>query len=338
MTSSFKSQSDLLTALPGLIYSFEGATLKATSPDPTATNKQVATTEWVKGVLGIAPTPPTVLDAGGLNITYTTGTVINSITSTPIEVEGVTTPIAVGASSIEYVWVRYLDGAVIASSSAPSNNQGYLLATVTTNATEVVSITPNASTVGWAPIHSPSFSGTVTVPSPALMDNSNKAANTSWVRAVVHSTLLGSAFPTLSITNTGDGVIWSSGEVMVAGTVYPVLGGQYTFTSDTNGMVHVYAVVVTTSTIVVVTPTSPSTANVLLGSISVSGGKVGQVSLPPTSGFAPLVSPTFTGNPQAPTPGTNDRDNSIATTGWVIDTVTTKMVVGFGGYVTYLDA
>lgn len=35
------------------------------------------------------------------------------------------------------------------------------------------------------------------------------------------------------------------------------------------------------------------------------------------SGYAPLASPTFTGNPQAPTPSANDNDTTIPTTAWV---------------------
>lgn len=42
---------------------------------------------------------------------------------------------------------------------------------------------------------------------------------------------------------------------------------------------------------------------------------LGAISNP--AGFAPLDSPVFTGNPQAPTPGANDNSGSIATTAWV---------------------
>lgn len=336
MTSSFKSQVDLLTALPNLTYSFEGATLKAQTPLANANSKEVATTEWVNTLLGVSPSPPIVLSGGGLNIMYTSGTVINPLTSTSIQVIGSTAPLAIGSNSVEYIWVRYLDEAVIATTTAPNNNQGYLLATVTTNATSIVSITSNSNAKGWAPINSPSFAGVITVPTPELTDNSNRVPSTSWVRSIVQSTLAGSDFPTLSITNAGTGVTWSNGLITIAGVQYPVLGGQYTFTSSTSGVVQVYAIVIGSTTTVVVSATSPTSPNVLLGSISVNAGTVGQVSLPSTSGFAPIASPTFTGSPQAPTPAPNDRGSSIATTGWVVDMVTTKMVVGFGGYVTYL--
>jgi hypothetical protein len=334
--SSFKSQDDLLTAVPGERYSFIGATLRATTPHPASNSTTVATTQWVNTLLGVAPSPPVVLDAGGLNITYTSGTVINSLTNTVIHITGASLPLAVDASSTEYVWVRYLDEAVIATTVAPSNNQGYLIATITTNGGSVVSITANANVAGWAPINNPSFSGVVTVPTPALTDNSNKVPSTSWVRSLIQSTLVGSDFPTLSISSSGTGILWSSGSVTVEGMQYPVLGGQYNFTSSSNGVMKLYAVIIGGTTIVLVSALAPTTPHAFLGSVYVVEGAVVQVSLPSTNGFAPIDSPTFTGNPQAPAPSSNDRDNSIATTGWVVDVVTTKMGVGFGGYVTYL--
>lgn len=336
MTSSFKSQGDQVTALPGTIYSFEGATLKASTVPATANDKRVATTEWVNNLLGITADPPTVMDAGGLNITYTGGVVINPVTNTPMYIMGSVTPVAVGDRTTEYIWVRYLDEAVIASSTLPNNNQGHLLATVITSSTGVASIRNNTNGAGWAPITDPSFSGVVTVPSPSLMDNSNKVPTTSWVRSLVQSTLVGSDFPTLSITSSGTGISWSSGSVVVGGVQYPVLGGQYAFTTSISGVMGIYAVVVAGTTMVLVSLTAPTGPNALLGTVSVASGTVGQVNLPATTGFAPIASPVFTGNPQAPTPGPNDRDNGIATTGWVIDVMTTRMGVGFGGYLTYV--
>ncbi|WOL31395.1 hypothetical protein [Microcoleus phage My-WqHQDG] len=336
MTYSFKSQADLLTALSGSIYSFEGATLKATTPPVGASDTRVATTQWVSAALGLSPSPPVVLAANGLSVTYSGGTVINGLTTLPIYITGSSTPIAVGASSTEYVWVRYLDSAVVVSTVSPNNNLGTLIATVITNATSIVSVIGNTNATGWAPINSPAFSGVVTVPNPPLNDNSNKAPTTSWVRSLVQSNLVGSDFPTLSITSTGTGVQWSAGSVSLTGTEYVIIGGQYTFSTSTNGVMSVYALVVGGTTTVLVSATAPTSPNVLLGTVSVSSGVIGQVTLPSTVGFAPIASPTFTGNPQAPTPAVGDRDSSIATTGWVVDMVTTKMVVGFGGYVTYL--
>lgn len=345
MTSSFKSQDDLVTALPGVIYSFEGATLKATTPPSNTHSMEVATTEWVNNLLGVSPSPPMVMTPGGLNITYTSGLVVNPMTNASIDVEGITMPLGVDANSIEYIWVRYLDEAVIASSALPSNNQGYLLATVTTNDTDVISISPNTNAVGWAPINSPSFGGVVTVPSPVPTDNSNKVPTTSWVRGFVQTALAGSDFPTLSLTSSGNGIIWSDGVVIYDGDEYPVLGGQYTFTNSTNGTIYVNALIVGegtllpvggyASTLILVSSAEAGDESVLLGSVSVTGGQVGQVMLPPTSGLAPISSPTFTGNPQAPTPLLSDVGSSIATTEWVVEAVTTKMVVGFGGHVIY---
>lgn len=336
--TSFKSQADLLTAVPGSIYNFEGATLKAHTLPTNANSKEVATTEWVKTLLGVTSTVPTVIDGGGLNINYTSGTITNPYTEAPIQVSGSVMGLAVDANSTEYIWVRYLDGAVVASNAMPLNNLGYLLATVTTNATNIISISSNTSAAGWAPINNPSFAGTVTVPSPLVGDNSNAVPTTSWVRSMVQSALVGSDSPTLSIGNTGTNAVqWSAGAVSIAGVQYPVIEGQYTFTTTSQGVYSVYAVLVGGITTVVVSTIAPTAPNALMGTVSVSAGVVRQINLPLTTGFAPIDSPTFTGDPTAPTPSLNDRDNSIATTGWVVDMVTTKMVVGFGGYVTYLS-
>jgi hypothetical protein len=108
------------------------------------------------------------------------------------------------------------------------------------------------------------------------------------------------------------------------------------FTITTSGVMGIYAVVIAGTTMVLVSAVAPTGPNALLGTVSVASGTVGQVNLPPTTGFAPIASPVFSGNPQAPTPGLNDRANSIATTGWVIDAMSARMGVGFGGYLTYL--
>ena len=347
MTSSFISQGDSLTAVPGAIYSFEGATLKAQTQPSTSNSKDVATTEWVKALLGVTPSVPTVVDAGGLNVNYTSGTVTNPFTGTPIYITGSVIWLAVGASTVEYIWVRYLDGAVVASSVIPSNNLGYLLATVTTNATSIVSISSNSSATGWAPINSPSFVGTVTAPNPHVADNSNVVPTTSWVRNVVQSTLLGSNSPILSIGTSGTSVQWSGGVVSIGGVQYPVIAGQYTFTSTSDplswtqsatsqGVYSVYAVLVGGITTVVVSANAPSSPNVLMGTVSVSGGVVGQVSLPSTTGFAPIDSPTFTGTPTVPSPPLGDDSARIATTEWVLDVVPTRMATGFGGVIKYI--
>jgi len=56
--------------------------------------------------------------------------------------------------------------------------------------------------------------------------------------------------------------------------------------------------------------------------VRVSGGTVGPIGAPPDlSAYAPLASPTFTGDPKAPTPATADNDTSIATTAYVKNVV-----------------
>ena len=45
--------------------------------------------------------------------------------------------------------------------------------------------------------------------------------------------------------------------------------------------------------------------------------------------YAPLASPIFTGDPQAPTPAVGDNDNSIATTAWVKSLLVDPDMSGF---------
>ena len=322
--TSFQSQADLLTAVPGLTYSFEGAVLKAQTLPTIANNTEVATTEWVKLVLGVSPSLPVVMDGGGLLVTYTSGTVTNPYTTMPIQVTGSVIGLAVGASTVEYIWVRYLDGAVVASSVIPPNNLGYLLATVTTNATNIISIVSNSSLTGWAPINSPSFVGIVTAPHPPIAENSNVVPTTSWVRSMVQTALVGSDHPTISISNSGTSVQWTEGVVNIGGTQYPVIAGQYSFTPTSQGVYSIYAMLVGSITTVVVSATAPTTLNTLLGSVSVRDGAVGQVNMPSTTGFAPINSPIFTGDPTAPNPALTDNDNSLATTKWVNDVILSK--------------
>ena len=67
-----------------------------------------------------------------------------------------------------------------------------------------------------------------------------------------------------------------------------------------------------------------------IGAVYSVAGRTGAITLAvaDVSGAAPLASPIFTGNPQAPTPGsTTDNTTSIATTAWVNTAVADNGVV-----------
>lgn len=50
-----------------------------------------------------------------------------------------------------------------------------------------------------------------------------------------------------------------------------------------------------------------------------------------SAGYAPIASPTFTGNPAAPTPTSGDNDTSLATTGFVFNAIDGLVAVAVGG-------
>jgi len=108
-----------------------------------------------------------------------------------------------------------------------------------------------------APLNSPSFAGTPTVPTPSTNDNSTKVANTAWVNAQGYST--------------------GSGNVTGPGT---------------------------------------STANDVAVFNSTTGKVIADSSIQ-ISAMALLDSPTFTGNPNAPTQSTSDNSTKLATTAFV---------------------
>lgn len=64
-----------------------------------------------------------------------------------------------------------------------------------------------------------------------------------------------------------------------------------------------------------VAPTSPVTS--VFGRIGAIAAVVGDYDVSEVTGAAPLASPTFTGDPKAPTPATADNDTSVATTAFV---------------------
>jgi hypothetical protein len=74
-------------------------------------------------------------------------------------------------------------------------------------------------------------------------------------------------------------------------------------------------------------------ATVTVGTgLSFSGGTLANTVS--TAGLAPLASPVFTGDPQAPTPATSDNDQSVATTAFVKAAIAAG---GSGGGVTIAD-
>lgn len=161
----------------------------------------------------------------------------------------------------------------------------------------------SASLTGYAPIFSPTFTGTPTAPTPGPGDNTTNIATTAFVTSALtnYQPLDGDLTAIAALTGTNIIYYRSSGS-----TWSPVvIGGGLTFSG---GIL------------------SSSAGG---GNVSSSGTPVnGQIAQWVTSsqiqgvnssslGFAPINTPVFTGNPQAPTITLADNSTSLATTAYV---------------------
>lgn len=143
----------------------------APTPSNTEDSNRVATTKWVNDLItnilgqelggGYATQQwvinkitefifnpigtnvyPYVYVTSGLNINVTPGSVTkpdNSICT----ITTLTNDIAIDNNSTIYIWVRYSDCKVIATTTLPTSSQGFLLSTAITNATSITNLTIN---------------------------------------------------------------------------------------------------------------------------------------------------------------------------------------------------
>lgn len=131
---------------------------RAPHPPVGDNDNSIPTTKWVNdaivGFLSNGTTInglPQVIDKGGLKVNVTSGTVPKP-GSTPCAISPLPTDLAVNGSSTEYIWVRYVDCQVVASTTSPNTSLGRLLATVVTSPTDIISITQastNADNSTW---------------------------------------------------------------------------------------------------------------------------------------------------------------------------------------------
>lgn len=159
--------------------SLDGATftgvVSAPTPVSTEDSTRLATTEWVNNlvesvlgqdVTGGYATQEWVLNkineflfnpigtsvypyayvTSGLNINVTAGTVPKPSGGT-CSVTQLAQDLAIDSNSTVYVWVRFSDCRVIATTSPFSSDQGFLLSTATTNASSVTNLSMNTEAV-----------------------------------------------------------------------------------------------------------------------------------------------------------------------------------------------
>jgi hypothetical protein len=128
---------------------------RAPHPVPDDDDNSIATTGWVRNTVEafVCPPPPTnrprVTDAGGLNINVTAGEIISPGASVPdCQISPLPNPVAVNGGQTEYIWVRYVDCKVVASTLRPNIDHGDVIGIVVSSQDDIISITQVGAAVG----------------------------------------------------------------------------------------------------------------------------------------------------------------------------------------------
>ena len=172
---------------PGTTHKFQTTTLEADHPPIGDASNKVATTGWVTSLISGTPMWPTVSKWGNdptLSITVSDGT-ITIPTGGVCNITASFSPIAVNASSVENVWVRYSDCQVVVSTLPVDPMYGVQIAYVYTNATTIYEVVNLATFGGYAQNVSPYLQGDPRAPHPPVGDNDNSIPTTKWVNDAI---------------------------------------------------------------------------------------------------------------------------------------------------------
>jgi hypothetical protein len=127
----------------------------APHPMPGDDDNSIPTTAWVRDTVESFVCPPApsnrprVVDGGGLNINVTAGEIVSPSATVPdCQISPLPNPLAVNASSTEYIWVRYIDCKVVASTFRPADGHGDIIGIVVSNGDDIVSITQVGAAIG----------------------------------------------------------------------------------------------------------------------------------------------------------------------------------------------
>lgn len=127
----------------------------APHPLPGDDDNSIPTTAWVNDAVErfVCPPPltnrPKVVDAGGLNINITAGVIVSPGAAVPdCEVTPLPNPVAVNGGQIEYIWIRYSDCKVVASTFMPKVEHGDVIGIVTSSLDDIISITQVGAAIG----------------------------------------------------------------------------------------------------------------------------------------------------------------------------------------------
>jgi len=186
--------------------------------------------------------------------------------------------------------------------------------TSTDNSTKVATTAfVNAYVSGsYAPIASPTFTGLPKAPTVTSTDNSTSLATTAWVKGL---NLAPIASPAFTGNPTAPTVTSTDNSTNIATTAFIAsLGLLPSATATTT-----YAPIASPALTGVPTAPTPSTTDNST-KIATTAFVVNQAYLTASSAastYAPLVSPSFSGTPTAPTPTSTDSSTKLATTAWV---------------------
>lgn len=276
---------------------------------------------------------PIVVQSGDFGVVSTEGK-LNPIIDVPATIyplalkEGSST-----SNSREYLYIRFSDGKLIASSSEPSINTGKVVAIAETDDQSIVSIISTepsfdiqpevkvlalCDTVynrqvahqGWVREEISKYIGRNTL-LPQLLDYqgeySNQVATTEWVRQEIIK-FLGYTFTVIIDTPTS--LFWNEGQVVINNQPHIVPAGTYNFNSTHNGNYYIYVLLDTNNNpIVSVTSDSePSSLGIKIGTLVLNTGEIYSYHTHPKEQLAPPVIPL------------GDCSSANITTEWMINT------------------
>lgn len=165
----------------------------------------------------------------------------------------------------------------------------------------VVMTLADVTGIGGAPIASPTFTGTPAVPTATAGTATTQAASTAFVTNAVTASTGG-----VSTFNTRSGAVTLTNAdvttVLPASSTTPAMDGTAAIGTGATWARADHIHPVDSSRYAASNPSGYQTAANVTTSLAL---------------YAPLASPTFTGNPTAPTPAPGDKDTSIATTAFV---------------------
>jgi hypothetical protein len=336
--ASFNTRTGAVVLTLGDITGAGGAPLASpdftgipTGPTPTAgtSTSQLATTAFVTAAIGAIPSGVASFN-GRTGIVTLALTDVTGVGGAPLASPALTgTPTAptptAGNSSASIATTAFVAGAIAAIPVGVTSFN---------TRTGAVSLTLGDVTgVGGAPLASPAFTGTPTVPTASAGTNTTQAASTAFVTAAVAASVTG---VTAGTGLTGGG---TSGNVTLAlATPVSVADGGTAATTPAGALSSLGAAPLA-SPALTGTPTAPTasagtdntqiatTAFVTTAISGITAGvtsfntRTGTVTLELSditgAGGAPLASPSLTGTPTAPTAAAGTNSTQIATTAFI---------------------